>query len=146
MQFCFSAWTPMPFKHICGYITLYICVSGHQIILKSLQFTNSQFTWEWTTVSFDWFSIIWLILLPHSFTKLTPVSTRSSIAVAPWYTPIALSSASQLSAVYGWEHPNHIDSFSLSRPQYSSKWPFTTLCKKHCFLRCHCVFLISKYK
>ena len=28
------------FKHICGYITLYICVSGHQIILKSLQFTN----------------------------------------------------------------------------------------------------------
>ena len=28
------------FKHICGYITLHICVSGHQIILKSLQITN----------------------------------------------------------------------------------------------------------
>ena len=30
----------VPFKHICGYITLYTCVSGHQIILKYLQFTN----------------------------------------------------------------------------------------------------------
>ena len=28
------------FKHIYGYITLHICVSGHQIILKSLQITN----------------------------------------------------------------------------------------------------------
>ena len=39
-QVCFSSCTPMPFKHICGYTTLYICVSGHEIILKSLQFTN----------------------------------------------------------------------------------------------------------
>ena len=31
---------PEPFKHIGGYMTLNICVSGHQIILKSLQFTN----------------------------------------------------------------------------------------------------------
>ena len=39
-QFRFSSWTPMPFKHICGYITLHVCVFGHQIIRKSLQFTN----------------------------------------------------------------------------------------------------------
>ena len=39
-QFCFSLWTPVPFKHIYGYITPYICVFGHRIILKSLQFTS----------------------------------------------------------------------------------------------------------
>ena len=39
-QLCFSSWTPVPFKHIYGYITLYICVFGHRSILKSLQFTN----------------------------------------------------------------------------------------------------------
>ena len=41
------------FKHICRYIILYTCVSGHQIILKGLQFTSH--------VRID-NSIIWQIL------------------------------------------------------------------------------------
>ena len=40
-QFCFSSWTSLPFEHICGYVTLYICVFGHQIILKSLQYLHT---------------------------------------------------------------------------------------------------------
>ena len=88
-QFCFSWWTPMPepFKHICGYIILYICVSGYQFIRKSSQLTNA--------VRMD-DSIICLFL--PTIAKLihwngTNISTLFHSS-APWSAATVLSSAS----------------------------------------------------
>ena len=106
-QFCFFSWIlmPEPFKHIGGYITLYICVSGHQIIQKSLQFPNQ--------VRMD--NSIICLMLPTIATPIhsTGTSIYSSIAAAPWSTPTVSSSASWPSAVLRWDHPKHLGRYSF---------------------------------
>ena len=104
-QFCSfsSIRMPEPFKHIGGYIPLYISVSGHQIILKSLQFTN-QVRMDNSIICLNLPTIAILI---HSI----GTSIYSSVAMEPWSTPTVLSSASWPSAVLKWEHPKHLGSY-----------------------------------
>ena len=127
-QVCFSSCTPMPFKHICGYITLYICDSGHQIILKSLQFTNH--------VRID-NSIICLIL-PTIAVLIHWADIGIYTLIHSSGTSIYTDSYPQLPSPQqstGGSIPSILAAIVLPRPTSSSRWPFTTLCK-HCLLRC----------
>ena len=129
-QFCFSSWTPVPLEHICGCIILYICVFGHPIILKSLQFTNH--------IRMD-NSIIFPIF-PTIATLIHWTGTNQYLHTNPWQWHLHLHQQSY----HQLPSPQQSTGGSISgiwaaivllRPSSSSRWPFTTLCKKHCLLR-----------
>ena len=126
-------WIIQEFDDLCCFISVNLLFLCWSLVLESTD-VNLGNAWliqvhaQWTFKMNHSINRRFSLALQHSFTRLVPVSTPSSMPLSPWSIPIVSWSASWLLEVSTCEGiPRIVSAMIVLRSSSSSWWPITAL-------------------